>query len=227
MLNAAKRHRHFLLAVGAVGALVVAAVQPTTTYVGIDYVVHAEHQPLYAKAIAFIARDIEMRALALRVSAGGGTDEQITLRMLDWTHANIRPQPRDLPVVDDHPYNVVVRGYGTYDQAASVFALLVAYCGVPATWMFSRPAGLSQYAFAFALLDEQWRVFDPREGVAFKDRDGALGSLAVLQRDAELTQAMGTPNESRTPYSVLLRATPEVTPPLKPYDHMLLGRPFH
>ncbi len=223
--RAAGRRWWRILAGGALLGLVLAAQMPTTTSVGLDYSVRQETEPLYQKAIAFIDRDIQMRAVALKAVGEGGTDEQRILRLLDWTNANIRPQPAGLPVVDDHPYHIVVRGYGVFDQAADVLATLAAYAGMPATMLFVRPPG-AFYAFAVVKVDGEWRVFDPREGHAFRDREGRLATLGELRSDPALTKSLPAPREAVADYPTLLAALPSVPERLRPYGQMLLRRPL-
>lgn len=226
LLHAARRHWRKIGVVSALVLSVALAVLPTTTRAGIDYVVYVETEPLYAKAVSFVARDVQMRAVASKAAAGAATDEERALLLLEWTHLNVQPQPSHLRVIDDHPYHIVVRGYGTHDQAADVFATLAAYMGIPATTLFARPTGGGAYAFAVALIDGDWRLFDPREDRAFRDREGHLATLTELRADPALTAALPPPLESGTAYPTLIAALPRVPSRLRPYDQMLLRRPF-
>lgn len=206
-------------------AVLVVAQLPTTTTVGTDYSVSQRTEPLYQKAVGFLDRDIQMRALALRVAGDGGTEEQRIMRLLAWTNANVRPQPAGLPTVDDHPFHVVVRGYGTFDQVADVLATLAAYSGMPATILFVRPPG-AVYAFTVVKIQGEWRVFDAREERPFRDREDRLATIDMLRSDRTLTESLPAPREAGIGYPVLLAALPPIPQRLRPYDQMLLWRPF-
>lgn len=189
----------FLAALGLIANI------PTTTRVAVDYRVIDNRQPLYQKVIAFAHRDLEMRSLAAQIVGDAADPEAKALRILAWTHDHVLPQPERYPVFDDHPYHVVVRGYGANDQAADVFANLAAYAGMRARLVFSRDAGGGAlYAFALAEIGGSWRVFDVRESRAFRDRTGNLATVEELRDDPSLTASLPAPREANgIPYAVL------------------------
>ncbi len=201
---------------------------PTTTRILVDYQPQSYTLPLYAKAMEFVSRDVEMRGVAERVAGAIPDSEGRASALLDWTHEHVRPVPAGFPVVDDHPYNIVVRGYGTYDQAADVFANLCAYVGIPGGLVFSRDErGGALYAFAVEQIGGAPRVFDVREGRALRDRDGRLASLDGLRSDPALLPDLPPPAEAHgVSYSRLL-ARLDSGPHRDPYDQMLLSRPLN
>lgn len=179
-------------------ALVGVANVPTTSNVLVDYRPRMTTQPLYAKAIAFVNRDIQMRQLAQRVVGDARSDVEKAERLLRWTTANVRSTPPGLPAVDDHPYHTVVRGYGDVDQAADVFANLAAYAGIPGDLVLSRGRdGSMLYAFAVLQVDGVDRLFDVREGIAFRNRAGDLAPLEELRKDASLLSGSPLPREAQ------------------------------
>lgn len=200
--------------------------QPSTTASGVNYVVRTKDVPLYRKLIAFIDRDLEMRALANDITAGTPTGVEKAEALMAWVHTNIRPVPVGQPIVDDHPWHVVVRGYGTFDQAADVFAILATYAGLPGGLVFSRDADdRPVYGFAIVRIDGAWRAFDPREGLAFKTASGALARLDDLREDPSLTASLRAPREgSGHPYPILFRGLDPLPDRLRAYDQQLLPR---
>ncbi|HEX6512682.1 MAG TPA: hypothetical protein VF157_10310 [Chloroflexota bacterium] len=199
---------------------------PTTTRTSINYTVSSQRIPLYQKALSFIDRDVEMRALAARVLPDTRDREAALMRLLDWTHQNVRPTPAGFPVVDDHPYNIVVRGYGPADQAADVFAIIASYRGIPATLDFCHDAaGQTVYAMAVAQVDGAWRLIDPREGRAFKNTAGKLASIDELKADPSLVAGLPVPAESHGhDYAALVGELDPIGSNLRPAEQMPLSR---
>ena len=107
---------------------------PATTRQGIDFRQRTILQPLYLKAMDFISRDGHYRLLAREIVQGAATDEARALQIYAWTRDHIRPVPPGLPVVDDHIWHIIIRGYGTDDQVNDVFTTLCAYAGLSAFW---------------------------------------------------------------------------------------------
>lgn len=215
-----------LLVIPAVAlGMFAAANMPTTSSVMIDFVPRTVAQPLYAKVIAFLDRDIQMRQLSAAVVGDAGDPEQKADRILVWTAANVHPTPRGMPVVDDHPYSIVIRGYGEPDQAADVFANLAGYAGLPGGLVFSRaPDGSVLYAFAVLEINGADRVFDVRESRALRDRTGALASLDSLRADPSLLDALPAPSAARgVRYPALIQGL-EAAPHRSPLDQMPLER---
>ncbi len=174
------RARIVIVALLAVAALSVSNM-PSTTNVLVDYAPQTVTQPLYAKAISFIDRDIQMRQLAGRVVGDAAGAEEKAERIMSWTNANIRRRPSALPAIDDHPYNTIVRGYGDVDQMADVFANIAAYAGIDGGLVRSvGDDGSMLYAFAVLRIDSADRLFDVAEGRAFRDRSGALAAVEDL-----------------------------------------------
>jgi hypothetical protein len=163
------------LALMACAGLVAVAFVPTETKQGVNFAVSSHRLPLYAKTLDFLQRDSSYARLASRIAAGHAQPEARTLAVFAWTRDNIRDTPGGFPVVDDHVWNIVIRGYGEADQKADVFTTLSMYAGVPA--FFSNRAGESGTAvLSYAWIDRQWRVFDVDNGVIFRTRQGTLAS---------------------------------------------------
>lgn len=202
------RRSRLVAAVVILGAVVLVANIPTTTRIGIDNREQIFAMPLYQKLVAFVHRDLQMRALSARVVGDATGAEEKALKILEWAAREVRPVPAGFPVVDDHPLHIVIRGYGSYDQAADVFANLAAYAGVRAKFVFCRdPEGRALYAFGLAEIDGAWRPFDVREGRVFRLPSGALASVDDLRADPSLSAALPPPRESAgVPYPILFRS---------------------
>ena len=140
-----------------------------------------------------------------------------------WTHHYIQAQPREWPVIDDHVYAVIVRGYGTVDQSADVLTTLCAYAGIPATMMkFEDPDGHHLY-LGLAQLNGRWCPLDPYHVVYFQRTEGALLSLEELvNAPTLLVVGRRGPLTPVIDYEKFIRAGIVLQPPhiLRPYAHM-------
>lgn len=179
-------------------ALVAVANIPTTTNQGVNYVVTAHSLPLYAKALDFVDRDFHYRRQAAEITAGRSTDEAKAKAVFDWTRANIRDTPAGFPVIDDHPWHIIVRGYGQSDQKADVFTTLLSYAGVPAYFIFIGPR--PEMALSFAKIDGRWRVADIDNGVIFRSPSGQWAAAEELAADTSLAAEQGPKSYGGIPY---------------------------
>lgn len=213
------------LATVAVVIVVAVANLPTTSQVMVDFVPRTVTQPLYAKAIAFIDRDIQMRLLAASVVGDARDDHDRVDRILTWTRQSIRPTPAGMAVVDDHPYHIIVRGYGEPDQAADVLANLAGYAGIPGGLVFSRaPDGSALYSFAVLEVDGSTEIVDVREGRILSDRDGRIRSVDQLKADPALLDWLPAPSAAHgVTYRVLIERL-ETAPHRSPSDQMPWSR---
>jgi transglutaminase-like putative cysteine protease len=179
-----------LWAIG-IGALVGVANLPTTTRQGVNYVVTARTVPAYVKAIDFVERSVNYEQLARQIAGGAASDEARMRAVLDWTRANIRDTPPGFPVVDDHVWHIVIRGYGQDDQKADVFTTLLSYAGVRAYWIFIGPP--PELVLSLVEVDDRWRPIDVTNGVIFKAPDGQLATVEQLAAAHDLAVRQGPP----------------------------------
>ena len=174
---------------GVLLALVVTVASwPTSRLVGINFVVTTETLPLWIKAVDFIDRDLNVARTAQAVMNQESDDAAKAAAALAWTRANIRPQPPSLPVVDDHIWHVIIRGYGLDDQRADVFTTLLVYAGVPAYWMLIGGSG-QELALSYVRIRDAWRVYEVTNGVVFRHGNGELATPDDLAGDRELIRA--------------------------------------
>ena len=194
-----RRWRRVLAAALVLGAIVAFANVPLTTLRGVNYVVTPYSLPFYAKTLDFLDRDVNYRRLAPQVTAGATTDAAKLRAVFDWTRANVRDTPQGFPVIDDHIWHIIVRGYGQDDQKADVFATLLTYAGVPAYWIFIGPR--PEMALSLVKVSGRWRVVDVANGVIFKTRDGQLATAEDLSADHGLAAKQGPARYGDIPYA--------------------------
>lgn len=178
-----------LAGVVALAGLLTLAVTPVTTRQGVDYVVTSRELPVYLKALDFVDRDVNYRTLTGTIVAGTTTDEARAVGVFEWTRANIRNVPAGFPVVDDHVWSIIVRGYGAPDQKADVFTTLASYAGVPAYWLFLGEKGRS-LPLSFARIAGRWRVFDVHHGLIYRSPRGELATVEEVAADLALVRAI-------------------------------------
>ena len=100
-----------------------------TTRQGINYKVTSIKIPLYLKLLDFFDRHYNYISLVSRITHGCINKETKILALFNWCYANIKDQPETLPVVDDHVWHIIIRGYGAGEQSSDVFTTLCNYAG--------------------------------------------------------------------------------------------------
>lgn len=153
-----------------------------TTKQGINYQVKALKIPLYLKILDFFDRHYNYEYLVKRITKDSRSQEDKVLKIFFWTSENIRRQPQGLPVVDDHVWSIIVRGYGMADQANDVFSTLCNYAGAPAfcDYVLSED-NVSRTILSYVKINGQWHIFDPYNGVYFVNSDNKLAVLNDLE----------------------------------------------
>ncbi len=183
--------RRSLWLILALAAALSVALWPVQTRSGVDYVWTSSRITLFEKGLHFLSRDLQTRRLAQAVARGASSDQERLLKLFTWTTQNIRPVPKGFPTVDDHIWNVFVRGYGAPDQRTEAFALLASYCGFPAGSTILKTEGLShQIILAVVQVGEEKVIpFDVANGLFFTNERGQLAHWKELQRDPQLIRA--------------------------------------
>lgn len=134
---------------------------PLTTKQGIDGVLTVKRIPLYVKACGFFYRDYQYFDLAREITRGITDDNSRVKAIYEWTVQNIKRQPSDLPVIDDHIWDIIVRRYGTSDQMADVFTTLASYAGYEAFWDKGRLSDTGKnIILSFVKIGGTWYIFD-------------------------------------------------------------------
>ena len=173
---------------------------PVTTKQGVNFTVSVHPLPLYLKTLSFLDRHYQYRHLARAITRGLHSDRTKVFALYDWTRAHIHPQPPELPVVDDHIWHIIIRGYGEDDQIADVFTTLATYAGLPAFWtQVEVPRGGDGVIISFVRVEGHWAVFDVAHNLVFTKPDGTLADVQELLVTPELVRrTVG----SLAPYSI-------------------------
>lgn len=179
---------------------------PVTQRVAVNYVVTENKILLSEKVVHFLARHQAMRRLALEIAGDKATDVQRAQALQAWVARNILPQERagDLPVVDDHPYSIVVRGYGTAEQRADLFTILCGYAGIRAAMYRLQRTGSGKaiHLAVVRLADGPYLLFDPARDNLFYGEGGRLATLAELNDNpAVAKRAKNQPVIDGVPYA--------------------------
>lgn len=211
-----------LTAIGIAGL----AAWPVTTRQAVDYRVHEITLPLGVKVSEFLLRDYWYRRLAKEIAPAGQPVEERLAKILAWTQANIRPIPPGWPVMDDHIYYTLIRGYGVDEQRADVFTTLSSYAGIPAFWAVVKTEAESpeRLILSFAKIEGRWTVWDVDRGISFRMEDGSLASVSDLSAHPEWSRPSGGEIQHQgRPYADFLRlGLPHffVPPTLRPEKQM-------
>lgn len=172
-----------LVSVGSIFVIMIILLNlNVTTRQGVNYQWQTIKIPLYLKILGFIDRHYNYKELAERISKDTKSEKERIIKIFEWTHRNIRRTPKGFPVIDDHVWNIVVRGYGASDQSSYVFATLCNYAGIEAfyTWVYSTDK-TKRIPLSFVRLSSKWIVFDPYNGIYFKDKSGEIADIDKLK----------------------------------------------
>lgn len=156
---------------------------PVASKQGINYAIKTVRMPLYIKIIEFLDRDYHYKELVKKICPRSSSDEDKTLALFKWTHQNIKTDiPEAWPIVDDHVWSIIVRGYGAKDQLSDVFTVLCNYAGVDAYFVWAYPeSGGKKMPFSFVKIDEKWALFDPYYGSYFKNKNGGIAGIEEIR----------------------------------------------
>lgn len=151
-----------------------------TTRKGVNYAWSSVRIPLYLKLLDFFDRHYNYKYLVNEIVVPSQTEEDKVIKILEWVNRNILRPPKGLPLIDDHVWHIIVRGYGTSDQFSDVFTVLCNYAGMEAFFTGIYPSDKSRKRhFSFVKINKKWFVFDPYCGVYFKNKD--TGGLVDLE----------------------------------------------
>lgn len=156
----------------------------TTTRKGINYRWYTMNIPLYLKILNFFDRHYSYKYLVKEIVKYSKDDKERVIKIFAWTHNNIRKTPLGFPVIDDHTWNIIIRGYGASDQSSDVFTTLCNYAGIKAFYsLVSTPDQRKAIPFSFVKLGTKWYIFDPYRGVYFKNTQGELADIEFIKSD--------------------------------------------
>lgn len=154
---------------------------PVTSQQGVNYAVKTLKMPLYIKIIEFLDRDYHYKELARRICQEYRSDEDKVLAIFAWTQQNIKTNiPEGWPVIDDHVWHIIIRGYGANDQFQDVFTTLCNYAKLDAFFCRLSKNSREKITFSFVRLRKEWSVFDAYNGIYFKNKKGELANIKDL-----------------------------------------------
>jgi len=170
-----------ILIIGCLGAIFLLNAQVTSRKC-IDYSCKTVEIPLYLKLLDFFDRHYSYKHLAVEITKDSKTQEETAVAVFDWVTSNLREVPEGFPVIDDHIWNIIIRGYGTNDQFCDVFATLCNYAGLEAIYLWVTASdGKSRIPLSLVKIDQRWSVFDPYNVFYFRSREGALAGINDLK----------------------------------------------
>lgn len=165
-----------------------------TTKQGIDYQVREIRLPLYLKILDFVDRHYNYKNLVANILGGTKDENDKTVRIFNWVTSHVQKNPQELPVIDDHPLNVLIRGYGVSDQFEDIFTILCTYAGMEAFFKMFKNSSNGVYYMSFVKVNGKWRPLSAFGGV-YSTKDGAIASVNDILLDHKLL----TPFVSRLP----------------------------
>lgn len=152
---------------------------------GIKYKWYPVKIPLYLKILDFFDRHYNYKELIKRITRDADDEKGRAMKIFEWTHNNIKRVPQELPVIDDHVWYIIVRGYGASDQFSDVFTTLCNYAGLDAfySWVYTQDR-TKRIPLSFVKIEKKWYVFDPYHGAYFKDKKGRLADIETLKSNS-------------------------------------------
>lgn len=205
--------------------LVGAACWPVTTRSGLNYQVTTRRITLFEKAVHFLSRDLQTRRLVAEMTRGArGADERL-LRLFEWAVAHVRATPAGFPVVDDHPWHILIRGSGAPDQRTEAFALLASYAGFPAAAASLTAVGTDARLIVAAVrTGPRTLVFDVNHDLIFRNARGECADWKELVRDPALVRRVaGELTVEGEPYEHFFQEAGSLTPR---FDRMEAQKPW-
>lgn len=177
-----------------------------TTQQGINYQWQTIEIPLYLKTLDFFDRHYNYKWTLKRIMGDSKTEEEMVLKIFKWTHEIIKKTPDGYPVIDDHVWHIIVRGYGQDDQSSDVFTTLCNYADVDAffNWVYTESRD-SRIPLSFVRVNEKWYVFDPYRGVYFKSKNGGLASIEDITRGDWVEEYINRLNKFDVNYAIYLK----------------------
>ena len=154
-----------------------------TTKHGVDYKVSRITMPLYLKVLNFYDRHYNYKWLAKQITGHLDTREDKILRLFHWTYETIKRQPEGFPIMDSHPWDVYVRGYGVSDNFHDLFTTLCNYIGADAffTALYIKDSGRG-LQLSFVRIKRGWVAFDPYNEIYFRNNTGDLATIEEISK---------------------------------------------
>ena len=207
------RRKLIIISVALLLTLAIGAILNIKVYTsqGINYRVSKIELPLYLKVLNFFDRHFNYMWLAKHVTQNLDTKEEKVFKLFQWTHETIQPQPAKLPIMDDHVWNVYVRGYGVSDNYHDLFSTLCNYIEVPGFFLKIEAKGSGNLlGLSFVKIGNDWIVFDPYRGVYFLNKFGEWATLEDINEHNWKLAKLGSIEISDSFYRTYFEAMPDI-----------------
>ena len=147
------------------------------------YALHHRKIPLYLKSLEFITRHFQLKQLTRDIIEGKVSDQEKIDAIFKWVTEHIKLSPAGMPAIDDHHWNIIVRGYGAEDQMSDVFSVLCFYSDIKSFYRVLRDNKGHVHPFAFVFFKDKWIAFDVCHHAYFINvLDNDWASLSDLEK---------------------------------------------
>lgn len=195
-----------MLIISGIWLFVILANQEVVVSRGTNFQVKEIKIPLYLKTLDFIDRHYNYGELAGHITSGAKTDQEKIMKIFKWTHENIRKTPEGLPIIDDHVWHIIIRGYGVDDQVSDVFTTLCNYTGTNAFFCWIKAENQAhRMPLSFVKIKGRWNVFDPYNGNYFKNTKGGLAAIEEIIKGDWLIESIDSFNAPNVNYAQYLK----------------------
>lgn len=152
-----------------------------STRQGINHQWQTIEIPLYLKLLDFFDRHYNYKWTVKKIIGDSKEEEDKVMKIFKWSYENIKKNPEGYPVIDDHVWHIIIRGYGANDQSSDVLTTLCNYVGMDAfyEWVYTEIRD-SRIPLSFVKVNGKWHMFDPYNGIYFKNRGGNLASVEEI-----------------------------------------------
>lgn len=165
-----------------------------STKQGVNYQVHQIRLPLYLKILDFVDRHYNYKNLVANILGDTKDENDKTIKIFNWITSHVQKNPKKLPIIDDHPLNILIRGYAVRDQFEDIFTILCTYARMQAfTKMFNSSSG-EVYFISFVKIKRRWCPLSAFANV-YPVKNGIIASVDDILLDSKLL----SPFESSLP----------------------------
>jgi len=141
---------------------------------------------LEPKDIYYLQRMLLLKRIARAVCGSAASPLEIASRLFAFVTNEIAP--RALADSHERPEDILVRGYGSCDQACWALVALAEQMGLAGMIIFLRDpeSGLSPHTIAALHIEDRWLLFDPFAAIRFVDNRGRDLNLGAALRNPRL-----------------------------------------
>jgi hypothetical protein len=156
-----------------------------TTRQGVNFRVSEIRLPLYLKALDYLDRHYNYVRVVSAITDGARDKDEKVLKIFDWVHSSIKRTPPGFPIMDDHPLNIIIRGYGVEDQFEDIFTILCYYAGLKAFYANIQNSKGEYFQISFVRLKNGWVPMSAYYGI-YSKTGGRPAVVKEILRDNAL-----------------------------------------